>query len=75
MRTTLDIDDDVLAAARAIARERGRSVGGVVSDLARRALTPQSSGGTRNGIPQLPIRSPSTCVTLEHVNALRDEAP
>jgi hypothetical protein len=39
MRTTLDIDDDVLAAAKDLAKAEGRSMGAVISDLARRALT------------------------------------
>ena len=38
MRTTLDIDDDVLLAVRRIARRESKSVGGAVSDLLRRAL-------------------------------------
>jgi len=40
VRTTLDLDDDVLAAAREIAAEGRRPLGAVISDLARRALTP-----------------------------------
>jgi hypothetical protein len=39
MRTTIDIDDDVLAAARDLARAEGRTMGQVISELARRALT------------------------------------
>jgi hypothetical protein len=39
MRTTLDIDDDVLAAAKDLARAEGRSMGQIISDLARRGLT------------------------------------
>jgi hypothetical protein len=39
MRTTLDIDDDVLAAAKAVARRTKRSAGAVISELARRGLT------------------------------------
>ena len=35
MRTTLQLDDDVLAAARVLARQRRSSVGDVISDLAR----------------------------------------
>lgn len=35
MRTTLDIADDVLAAAKAIAKERGRTAGVVLSEFAR----------------------------------------
>jgi hypothetical protein len=40
MRTTLDIDDDVLAAARELAAGERRSLGAVISDLARRGLMP-----------------------------------
>ncbi|HEV2375762.1 MAG TPA: hypothetical protein VGS19_26800 [Streptosporangiaceae bacterium] len=40
MRTTLQIDDDVLEAARQIATADGRSIGTVISELARRALRP-----------------------------------
>ena len=39
MRTTLQLDDDVLAAARVLARQRRRSVGDVISDLAGQALS------------------------------------
>jgi hypothetical protein len=39
MRTTLDIADDVLAAAKDLARAEGRSMGDVISELARRGLT------------------------------------
>ena len=38
MRTTLNIDDEVLAAAREIARRRRTTAGAVISELARRAL-------------------------------------
>ena len=40
MRTTLDLDDDVLAAARELAAGERRSLGAVVSQLVRRGLTP-----------------------------------
>ncbi len=39
MRTTLDIDDDILSAAKELAKAEGRTMGEVISDLARRALT------------------------------------
>ena len=38
MRITLDIPDDAYAVARAIAREQGRSVGCVISDLILRSV-------------------------------------
>jgi len=75
MRTTLTIDDDVLVAAKAIAEQQHRSIGEVVSDLARKALRRPSAPAVRNGIPLLPRRDDDTVVTLDIVNALRDEAP
>jgi hypothetical protein len=76
MRTTLTIDDDVLVAAKAIAEQQRRSLGEVVSELARRALRRPAPSATRNGVPLLP-RSPDdrALVTLEIVNALRDDGP
>lgn len=76
MRTTLAIDDDVLTVARAMAAQQGRSLGDVISDLARRSLRrPQSHSGERNGIPLLGARPDGKPVTLDIVNALRDETP
>ena len=75
MRTTLAIDDDVLLAARAIAEQKNRPLGEIISDLARKSLHPPQEVTRRNGIPQLPLRPGAPPVTLEVVNALRDEAP
>lgn len=75
MRTTLAIDDDVLIAAKSLADQQRRTVGEVISDLARRGLRRATAGGKeRNGIPLL-ARKGDTMVTLDIVNALRDEAP
>ncbi len=79
MRTTLRLDDDVLAAARLLARQRRRSVGDVISDLARQALSGAVNGGSqsvleqRSGLPQLPLKASGGVVDLECVNRLRDE--
>lgn len=73
MRTTLAIDDDVLAAAKHIAARENRSIGDVISALARRSLHPPSDAvqPVRNGIPLL---TPGTTpVTPELVQQLRDE--
>lgn len=75
MRTTLSLDDDVLIAAKAIAGQQGRSLGEVISELARRSLQRPVSRAERNGIPLLASRPDSAPVTLDIVNALRDEAP
>lgn len=44
MRTTLDIDEDILAAAKDLARAEGRTMGQIISELARRGLTTPSFG-------------------------------
>jgi len=75
MRTTLAIDDDVLLAAKAMARQQDRSIGEVISDLARHSLRRPQASGERNGIPLLASRSDGPTVDLEMVNALRDELP
>jgi hypothetical protein len=77
MRTTLAIDDDVLAAARHLAERERKSVGEIISTLARQGLTrgTRSTRPVRNGVPLLPTRKSGTPVTLELVNQLRDEQP
>ena len=76
MRTTLAIDDDVLAAAKGLAARQHKTVGEVISELARQALRPSSSHQeTRNGVPLLPLRPDAVPVTPELVNRLRDELP
>lgn len=74
MRTTLAIDDDVLAAARKIADQHGQTIGEVVSDLARQSLRRPSGDKERNGVPLLSPKS-DALVTLDVVNAIRDETP
>ena len=75
MRTALDIADDVLAAAKAIASEQRKSTGQVISDLARSGLRQPVQVESRSGVPILKVRDPAVRVTLEIVNTLRDEAP
>jgi hypothetical protein len=73
MRTTVSIDDDVLTAVRAIARQKQSSVGEVLSRLARSALHRPAPAAVRNGVPLLPLKEGGALVTLDIVNALRDE--
>ncbi|MBX9612206.1 MAG: CopG family transcriptional regulator [Burkholderiales bacterium] len=77
MRTTLDIEDDVLAAAKDMARREHLTAGQVISRLARRALTaridsPPSapSAPTVGGFRPLPARG--VMATNDQVNALRE---
>jgi hypothetical protein len=76
MRTTLDIEDDVLQAAKELAQREGSTAGQVISTLARRGLTvpvqPSAKiSTTRGGVPVLPSRG--EVVTLEHTQKLMDE--
>ncbi|WP_255011925.1 CopG family transcriptional regulator [Cyanobium sp. Cruz-8D1] len=79
MRTTLQLDHDVLAAARVLARQRRTSLGAVISALARQGLvapppgTASSSPSHRNGLPLLPWQPQGAPVDLALVNSLRDE--
>ena len=81
MRTTLSLDDDVLAAARVLARQRREPLGTVISDLVRRSLaapasdTPSSATTSRNGLPLLPLSQNGAPVDLALVNSLRDDVP
>jgi len=75
MRTTLDIEEDVLLAAKEIARQRGKTLGKVLSDLARDSLTRKSPVSKKHGLPLFPIQANAGAVTLELVNQLRDELP
>ena len=75
MRTTLDIDDDILLAAKDLARRRHASLGKVVSDLARTGLTRGVAADERNGIALFPAAVGAGVATLELVNRLRDDAP
>jgi len=76
MRTTLSIDDDVLAFAKHLADRERRSLGEVISALARQGLRRDPAAGAapmRNGLPLLPLKPAAAPVTLELVNQLRDE--
>jgi hypothetical protein len=78
MRTTLRLDDDVLASARVLARQRGESLGTVISELARlglhQPLQPNAGQSSRrNDLLLLPLRAEGSPVDLELVNRLRDE--
>ena len=73
MRTTIDLDEDVLLAAKELASRDRVSLGKVVSRTLRAAFTQPQSSHTRNGFPLFPRKEAAESVTLELVNPLRDE--
>jgi hypothetical protein len=74
MRTTLDIDDDVLSAAKGLASGQKTTTGKIVSELARRELAQPAQGPLieRNGFMVLPSRG--GVVTSALVKRLAEQA-
>lgn len=72
MRTTLDIDDDVVAAARELAAGERRSLGSVISELARRGLTP-ARVEVDGELPVIRVPSGTPPITPEIVRQALDE--
>lgn len=72
MRTTLDIDDDVVAAARELAAGERRSIGSVISELARRGLTP-ARVETDGDLPVIRVPGGVAPITPEMVRRALDE--
>ena len=78
MRTTLDIDDDVLQAAKERAKRERKTAGEVVSELLRRALTAPAADAsmlreTASHYGFRPFPANGRIVTNEHINQLRIE--
>jgi len=77
MRTTLDIDEDVLNAAKELARQEHLSAGQVVSRLLRSVLTGKfETSGARLSSPAAgfrPFTSAGKIVTNDQINALREQ--
>jgi len=72
MRTTLEIDDDVITAARELANIERRSLGSVVSDLVRRGLTP-TKVDSEGEVPVIRVPAGSPPITPEMVRRALDE--
>lgn len=70
MRTTLDLDDTVLAAARALSQQTGLSLGAAVSELARRGLEPRLAD---DPFPTFAVSSDTAPMTPAMVKDALDE--
>lgn len=73
MRTTLDLDEDLLLVARQLAAQQRLTMGQVVSQLIRKALEPGDTPPLRNGIPLFTPVAGASKPSLPLVNRLRDE--
>ncbi len=76
MRTTLNLDDDVLEAAKMMAARERKPLGMVISGLLRRVVEPAAEApAERNGIPLFPVSRGARAVTPELVKELLEEVP
>lgn len=76
MRTTLDIDDDVLRAAKELARRERKTAGRVISELARKGLASSSPAAARAAKPRhgfRPFPKRGGLVTNDLIDRLREE--
>ncbi|MEO8595617.1 MAG: CopG family transcriptional regulator [Candidatus Solibacter sp.] len=73
MRTTIDLDKDLLAAARQLARQRGITLGECISELALKSLKEVAPPKFRNGLLLLTPVPGAPRTGLDLVNAKRDE--
>lgn len=81
MRTTLDIDDDILSASKELAKAAGKTAGQVISELARKALTQPDAPvnyaaeepKTVYGIRPFPKRPGGRVVTSEEVRRMMED--
>lgn len=72
MRTTLDLADDVVAAAKELAAAERRSLGSVISELARRGLTPARVEAEEE-LPVIRVPAGTPAITPEMVRRALDE--
>ena len=73
MRTTLTLDPDIMSAARQIAAAKSKSIGEVISELARRGLEARAIVGTRHGFPVFQVSKGAASLTPEDVRRDEDE--
>ena len=76
MRTTVDLDEDILQVAKHLAQEREQSLGRVLSGLIRQGLKPANKIAVTSGvIPTLPQKPGARPVTGQAVKELLETEP
>ena len=75
MRTTVTIDDDVLAVARALADRNGSSLGSALSELARRGFRSASTAKEDRDGSMFPVAADAKPITSEDVYQSLDDWP
>jgi hypothetical protein len=73
MRTTLNLPDDVYAAAKSIAIQRNMSLGDALGELVRNALKPSNRIDLSKDFPSFTVSANAEPITLQHTLELEDE--
>jgi hypothetical protein len=73
MRTTLELDDDLVKAAKELAREKGVTLGQIVSELARQSLAVRAPQKIRNGVLLFTPKAGAAKSDMQIVNELRED--
>jgi hypothetical protein len=71
MRTTIDLEDDLVLAAKELAKQRKCTIGRVVSDMCRRGLE-FGAPRVRNGVPLFTPKAGVARPSMALVSRLRD---
>ena len=72
VRTTLNLDEDVLEIAKQLAQQKRTTTGQIISELVRQALQPKAAPRMRNGVPLFEPKPGERRPSLALVNRLRD---
>lgn len=75
MRTTVTLEDDVFEAARALVRASGKTLGQVLSELARRGLRAQDGYATRTGLPVFTVGANAPVIPSDRASAMLADDP
>lgn len=73
MRTTINIEDDILRISKSLAEQRGVSLGKVISDMLRAGLQRSTPHVYDDGLPVFTVMKTSQIITLEDVKKDEDE--
>jgi hypothetical protein len=75
MRTTLTLDDDVYESARALMEASGKTLGQVLSGLARRGLTPRTDFRSKRTLPVFRVPANAPVIPSTRASELEAEDP
>ncbi|MDC7221209.1 MAG: hypothetical protein PQJ59_14830 [Spirochaetales bacterium] len=73
MRTTINIDDDLVSTLKSMADLRKSTMGDVVSDLLRTGLERKTTYDFKEGLPVFEVREGARTISMEDIKSAEDE--